>query len=103
MVVNRQASRDFKVTGEALTNSSFYSTLKNQFGNQGVIRFVFILFIFNILGYIYLSSDDLNQLSRDIVHSIKAVEYTTSDYIESNEENSLIRELCENLNEQKVT
>lgn len=56
-----------------------------------------------VIGHVYLNSDDLNKLARDITQTVSIVSDETAGYIPSSEDSIIIAKLLETLNEETVS
>uniref|UniRef100_A0A914BZT0 LisH domain-containing protein n=1 Tax=Acrobeloides nanus TaxID=290746 RepID=A0A914BZT0_9BILA len=85
MTVGKQTSRSVNVTSESLTNSEAFSILSNTYENKN--------------GTVYLTSSDMNKFSKDVLRTINIIDTSTSDYIATEEEENLIKNLIQGLQE----
>uniref|UniRef100_A0AC34FJ25 Uncharacterized protein n=1 Tax=Panagrolaimus sp. ES5 TaxID=591445 RepID=A0AC34FJ25_9BILA len=89
MVVNQQASRNLNITGKTIANSKLFADLQNLFSNKTT-------------GILHLRSEDVNDISRDIYHTLTISDEITGDYIEPEKENQIILELFNEIKGQKI-
>ena len=54
------------------------------------------------LGIVYLNSEDMNRLARDVAHNVVASEIVTENYIGTDQEDQLVSKIIDTLKEQKA-
>uniref|UniRef100_A0A914DDL0 Uncharacterized protein n=1 Tax=Acrobeloides nanus TaxID=290746 RepID=A0A914DDL0_9BILA len=79
MLIGQQTYRNLNITGNTIGKSKAFSNLENNYSNQE--------------GIVYLNSDDMNSLVRNIYQEIAISEEVDSNYIPSNQETQIIEEL----------
>uniref|UniRef100_A0A914D215 Uncharacterized protein n=1 Tax=Acrobeloides nanus TaxID=290746 RepID=A0A914D215_9BILA len=79
--------RNIKITGSTMAKSSFFSKLENKYRKNGIV---------------YLNSEDMNKLARDVAHTVYASDEVTANYIGTDQEDQLVNKIIDMLKEQKA-
>uniref|UniRef100_A0AC34FI67 Uncharacterized protein n=1 Tax=Panagrolaimus sp. ES5 TaxID=591445 RepID=A0AC34FI67_9BILA len=94
MVAQQQSTRAINITSEMLQKSELYTRLTNFYDKIGNDS--------SEAGSIFLDSDDIKKLARELYNVASASEEVSSDYVASKEEDKLINTMIEKLYEEKV-
>uniref|UniRef100_A0A914PLV1 Uncharacterized protein n=1 Tax=Panagrolaimus davidi TaxID=227884 RepID=A0A914PLV1_9BILA len=89
MVVSQQSSRNLNITGKSVANSKLFTNLANSYSNQTT-------------GFMFLQSDDVKDLSRDIYNTFTISDEVSGDYVEPEKENQIILELFNEIKGQQI-
>uniref|UniRef100_A0AC34F7C0 Uncharacterized protein n=1 Tax=Panagrolaimus sp. ES5 TaxID=591445 RepID=A0AC34F7C0_9BILA len=89
MFVGQEASRIINITGSTIMKSEFFAKLSNEYGDKNA-------------GIVYLQSDDMNKLAREIYRNTAFHDQQTDNYITSKDENEIIKELLNEIKGENI-
>uniref|UniRef100_A0A914PEA7 Uncharacterized protein n=1 Tax=Panagrolaimus davidi TaxID=227884 RepID=A0A914PEA7_9BILA len=88
MFAGQESYRTVNITGSTIMKSNFFAKLSNEYSDKN--------------GTVFLQSDDLNKLAREIYRNTIFHDQQTDNYISSKDENEIIKELLNEIKGEQV-